>query len=45
MLASDIMNLVYRILPGQYLYYVIIGLIVIAAAGGVWAWLRKKGQG
>jgi hypothetical protein len=45
MLASDFMSLVYRILPGQYLYYVIIGLAVIAAAGGVWAWLRKKGQG
>ncbi len=45
MLASDIMNLVYRILPGQYLYYVIIGLAVIAAAGGIWVWLRKKKQG
>jgi len=45
MLASGFMNLVYRILPGQYLYYVIIGLAAIAAAGGLWAWLRKKDQG
>ena len=45
MLASDIMNLLYRILPGNYLYYVLIGLAVLAVAGGTWAWLRKKKPG
>ena len=45
MLASDFMNLLYRILPGNSLYYVFIGLAVLAAAGGTWAWLRKKGKG
>ena len=31
-----------RIMPGQYWYFLIIGLAVLAAAGGVWAWMRKK---
>ena len=42
MLANAIMNLLQRILPGQYWYYAIIGLAVLAAIGGVWAWMRKK---
>jgi len=45
MLANNIMNLLYRICPPQYLYYVIIGLVVLAAAGGIWFWLKKKDGG
>ena len=45
MLANDIMNLLYRVMPAQYWFYFTIGLAVVAAAGGIWAWLRKKDGG
>jgi len=40
--TNNFMYFIQRLLPGQYWYYIIIGMAVIAAAGGVWAWLRKK---
>ena len=39
---SSITSLLYRILPGNMLYYVSIGAAVIAAAIGLWLWARKK---
>jgi Mg2+ and Co2+ transporter CorA len=45
MLANQFMDLLYRIMPAQYWYYFVTGLAVIAAAGAVWAWLKKKDGG
>jgi len=28
-------------MPPQYWYYLILGLAIVAAAGGVWVWLKK----
>ena len=42
MLASDIMNLLHRILSPQYRYYLIIGVAVVVAIGGIWVYLKKK---
>lgn len=41
----DIQNLLYRILPGNALYWVIIGLAVLGILGGVWRWWQKKDKG
>jgi len=45
MLASDIMNLLHRVLSPQYRYYMIIGLAVVAAIAGIWMYLKKKDDG
>ena len=45
MLANALTDLLYRIMPAQYWYYFTIGVAVLAVAGGIWAWLKKKDDG
>ena len=45
MLANQLMDLLYRIMPAQYWYYFVTGMAVVAAAGAVWAWMKKKDGG
>jgi hypothetical protein len=42
--ANALLDLLYRIMPPQYWYYLTLGLAVVAVAVGVWVWL-KKGSG
>jgi len=41
--ANALLDLLYRILPPQYWYYLVLGLAVVAAAVGIWVWLKKGG--
>jgi len=41
--ANALLDLLYRIMPPQYWYYLVLGLAVVAAAVGVWVWLKKGG--
>ena len=42
MLGESFMYYVQRFLPGEYWHWAIIGVVVVGAVGGAWAWLRKK---
>ena len=44
MIANQITNLLWRILPGHTLYYLMIGVAVIGLLVAGYAWWRKKGS-